>query len=131
MENNPVSPLQPTPEPVVSSTASQQPTVLPATAIPVVPQQSEGGDSKKVIFMLLIGLIIIAVTVGAVYFYLNSQQSKAPVVQVTPKEPVVQKAATSNSDVAGVSTIEADLSSVNVPTLNGAFDEIDKDLSSL
>ncbi len=99
MENNPAP--QPTPMQQVTQT----------------PQLSSGNN--KMIFWLITGLIITIMVVGAVYWYLNNQQTES--LQQNKKPTPIQ----------ADTVLQSDLDSIDVPDVDEQFPEVDKDINSL
>lgn len=99
MENNP-----PQPQPV-------QPVMQ-------APQQDSSG-SNKLVFWLITGLIITIMVVGAVYWYLSTQQTES---QKQNSKPIPIQADT---------VLESDLNTLDIQDIDAQFPEVDKDINSL
>lgn len=123
MDNNALSSQQPV------ETTEQIPTAIsqPVPAVPAIATSPTEGGGKRVLLFVFLGIIIIVLAVGGVYYYLNFLQTP----KSTESPSVSQNKASSGSDVAGVSTIEAELDAVNINSLDDAMTEIDQDISSL
>lgn len=120
MDNS--NPVVPGPTPAPQPTP-QQP------AIPQVPLPTQTGDSNKMILWFVLGVVIIAVLVGGIYFLLSKRQEKVSSQVTQQEEPVVQ-ATPKVEDM--VSALDKDLSDVNVETaLETDFNTIDQDLQGL
>lgn len=116
MENN----NQTQQSPAVNTIPPQAPTT-PQT--PIAPEPPSG-ESNKMVLWLVIGLVVIVVLVGGIYFFLSKQQStetgtKQPVVQVTPKPQDT------------VDALDKDLNALNIESSDSDFASIDQDLQQL
>ncbi len=120
MDNNNSVTQQPT-----TNTVPPQPQPV-ASQTPVTPE-SPSGDSNKMILWLLIGLVVIVVSIGGIYLFLSKQQAAVPESQTT-KTPIVQ-ATPKPQDT--VDALDRDLSSVNVADPNSDFPSVDQDLQQL
>lgn len=100
MDNNPV-PAQP----------MQQP--------PQAPQAAPPTGNNKIMFMMVTGLVVTILIVGAVYWYLNNQKAKSYDMNSTVK--------VSQPDT----TLQTDLDAIEIPEVDANFTEVDKDLGSL
>jgi flagellar basal body-associated protein FliL len=81
-----------------------------------------GGESKKPILWLAIGLIVIVALVGGIYFFLNQQNNQPrPVTTIqTPSPSPIDE------------NLEAELSSIDVESgADTEFATVDQDLSQL
>src|SRR3989344_7217891 len=106
MENNTQIPNPNTP----LQTVIQQP--QPA---PMGPPGNEGGESKKMILWLVIGLLVIGLMIGGVYLYLNNLQQTS---KTTPP-PAQEK------------SLESEVESIIVGEVEAEFAPVDQDLQSL
>ena len=121
--NNPVTPAQPLVPPVQAQPTAPNP-AMNATIPPVAPQpivdpvsNEEGGGSKKII-LLVVGLLVLSLAVGA--FYFDSTKADKPAV-VAPSP-----ATTTNS----LDTLDADLEAVDASSSDD-LSTIDQDLKNL
>jgi len=115
VDNNPVSqPPQPatTTEQVPNMTAPQQQQAVNTVQDPVSGEQPK--SSKKMILMLILGLVIAVILVGGVYFYVN--RSKQTQSQQTPSQQ---------------ENLEAELEQVEIEDLEEEFSTVEADLQNL
>lgn len=117
MDNN----NQSTPQATVTNTPPANAPVTPQP-IPVPVPTPSGSGSNKILIWFIIGLVLIILVVGGIYFYLSRQQivtsSPMPAVatQTTPKEV----------------TLEDELNSIDVDNAsNNDFAPVDQDLNQL
>lgn len=103
-----------------------QPEAQSNPVTPVVPSQSGEGGNKMVVW-LIVGLIIIILVVGGVYWYLNKQQKAS-----LPTEETTTQTSQSTPQPTSESTdsLNNDLNSVDVG-ISTDFSAIDQDLQSL
>ncbi len=97
----------------------------PQPAVPQVPAPSASPNgSNKVILWFVIGLIIIILAVGGVYFFLSRQQAVAPQT-ITPSQTSPSPSPQAN--------LENDLNNINVDAsgTNNDFVAVDQDLQQL
>lgn len=124
---NPIPPTETPQQPI------QQQPQSPLNQISGIPPvvdtvASEGGSGKKIFLFLILGTLIIALTVGAIYYYMNFMQTSK-----TTQAPVTSQSnsAPADSAVAGVTSIETELNAVNINSLDDAMTEIDKNINQL
>lgn len=103
--------------PNVSPPATQP--AVSKVQMPDIPSSS----SNKVILWFIVGLVVIVLTVGGIYFFLNRQQAaptQAPTTQASPS-PAAQQ------------NLESDLNNINVDIAGATsdFTAVDRDLQSL
>lgn len=111
-------------QPPVANTPAQTP-VSPQPSVPQVPvSEPPSGDSKKMIAWLVIGLVVVALLVGGIYFFLNQQQ-----VQKSAQQANEQKVVESTPDT--MDALERDLNALNVENAETDFTSIDQDLGQL
>ena len=79
--------------------------------------QQPASEGNKTMLWLIIGLVLVILLVGGIYWYLSKQQETTP--QPTLKPPTTE------------SNLERDLNSIEVQTSDTEFDALDKDLQSL
>lgn len=111
-----------TQQPPVANTPPPQAPAAPQT--PIAAPEPASGDSNKMVLWLVIGLVIVVVLVGGIYFFLSKQQTtetgtKQPVVQVTPKPQDT------------VDALDKDLNALNVESSDSDFASLDQDLQQL
>lgn len=85
---------------------------------PIV-QAPVGGNDNKMGMWLIVGLVVVILVVGAVYWYLSSQQ--------TPSQPVQQP----GSQAETIDNLDQELNSIEVGTADSDFTSVDSDLQSL
>lgn len=134
MDNNNPQPIAANPVPpteVSQQPIQQQPQPINQVAgLPpaVDTVASEGGSGKKIFLFLILGVLIIALIAGGIYYYMNFMQtstvSETPVTSQSNSAPA-------DSAVAGVTSIETELNAVNINSLDDAMTEIDKDINQL
>ena len=111
MDNNPLTqsqtPVQAAPQPQFVTPDPQTP-------------KSEGGDSKKMILYLVIGLLVIGGLVFGIYYYMSNQQKSTDTSQ---KEAPKQ--------AESVDTLETEIDAVSVDDIDKEFSSVDSDLQSL
>lgn len=114
---------QTTPDPIAN-------TVPPEPIVPQVSIQntSSGGDSKKIILWLVVGLVVVMGLVGGIYFFLSQQQPTNS--SMKPSEQVVVKA-TPKPPVDTVDALDRDLNAVNIASSEADFIPVDQDLQQL
>ena len=111
---NPVNP-NPVPQPAgTTTTPNTNPTQPPQP--PNIVQKS----SKKMILILVSGLVIAVVLIGGAYFYVNNRGVKQSQLQ-TPPSPTPQ-----TQDV-----LDTELNKVNVEDLETEFATVEADLQNL
>lgn len=85
---------------------------------PVVTQiPPAGGEDNKMMLWAVVGLVLVILVVGGVYFYLNSQQKPSP----TPSSDTPQTQ----------ENLENDLNAIKVEDMEKDFSSVDQDLQSL
>jgi len=103
-----------------------QPNIAPAQ--PVMPQtpipaESSNG-SNKVIIWFIIGLVVVILLVGGIYFYLSRQQVTPSQTQTTTTQATPSPSPQDN--------LEGDLNSINIPSgADDVFTTVDQDLQQL
>ena len=123
--NNPVTPVQPLVPPVQAQPTAPNP-AMNATMPPVAPQPTidpvssgENGGSSKKIILLVVGLLVLSLAVGAFYFY-STKADKPAVVTPSPAST------TSNS----LDSLDADLEAIDASSPDD-LSTIDQDLKNL
>lgn len=106
MENN--NPMEQPTEPVMPA---PQPTNL------VPPVQPESGN--KMVLWFVLGIVVIVLVVGGIYFYLNRQQGDTSQVTQPTKTPVAEE------------NLENELSTIDVADIEQDFAPVDQDLQNL
>lgn len=121
MENNPVTPQTAGTSPQMQAAPPQATAPQPqfVTPDPQTPK-SEGGDSKKMILYLVIGLLVVGGLVFGIYYFISNQQK-------TPDTS--QKSAPKQTE--SVDTLESDINAVGVDDIDKEFSSVDSDLQSL
>lgn len=105
--------------------APEAPQATDQPQIPVPEVQS--GESNKMVLWLVIGLVVIIALVGAIYFFLSSQQAATNTQKVT-ENPVVQA---SPEPPDTVDALDRDLNALNIGDVEADFASIDSDLQQL
>lgn len=108
--------------PIVPNVPTSMPQI-PASQAQMPGPNAPANDSKKVILWFVIGLVIIFLVVGTIYFFLSKQQptnTQAPTTQASPF-PVAQQ------------DLSSELNSINVDPsgVNNDFAAVDQDLQQL
>lgn len=120
VENNPLTQSQALENPPVQAVPPQAQTqpqfVTPDPKMP----KSEGGDSRKMIAYLVVGLLVIGVLVLGIYYFMSSQQK-------TPDTS--QKGAPKQTE--SVDTLQTEIDTVSVDEVDKEFTSVDSDLQSL
>lgn len=96
----------------------------PVQSGPIIATQS-GGESNKLIFWLIGGLVVILLTVGGIYWYLSQQQLSS----LQPTQPTKQETAQEAQE--SVNSLDQDLESVNIQSADSELEKIDQDLQNL
>lgn len=115
MDNNQQTTPNPAPAP--------QPAAQAPAPTPQATPTEGGGESKKLVMWLIIGLVVVAVAVGGIYLFLSkqnvAQQAAAPTM--TAQQPITPR-----------ETLEEDLSTIDVDSsLDSEFAAVDQDLGQL
>lgn len=118
--NNPINP-NPAPQPAgTTATANMnppKPQPPPSNAVQNAPVSGEPPkSSKKMIFMLVAGLVVAVVLIGGAYFYVSSRGAKPSQIQTPPQ----------TQDV-----LDTELNRVNVEELETEFATVEADLQNL
>lgn len=111
--NNPIPPQPNQPSPV--------PTQPPVQAAP--PEK----DSKKIIIFLVLGIALVILVVGGIYYFLSKQQP----VPETPLPEQTTNIPTSPTLVSIKDALDEELDSINVSASEGDFESVDQDLKTL
>lgn len=102
VDTNPTAQAKTAPDPMLNQPADPKP---------------EGGN--KMVLWLIIGLVVIILIVGGIYFYMSKQQSVS--------NPSATPAPASQSQ----ENLENDINSVDVSAVEGDFSPVDQDLKNL
>lgn len=117
MDNNP---LNQTPQPATPTQQAPNMTPLPQQPSGVVqspPVSTEGPkSSKKMVLMLVGGLLVAIILVGGAYLYVNSRGTDQSKLQTPPQTQ---------------DTLETELNQVNVEDLEEEFATVEADLQNL
>lgn len=108
-----------TQQPPAVNTAPSQAPVVPQT--PIAPEPPSG-DSNKLVLWLVIGLVIVVVLVGGIYFFLSKQQTKTTETKTVQTTPQPQDT---------VDALDKDLNALNVESSDSDFASLDQDLQQL
>lgn len=108
--------------PVMPSVLQTNTTPVAPPIQPIPPVEKDG---NKMIIFLVLGVVLVILIVGGIYYFLSiQQQTPAPVAPITespaPKAPVVAKDA-----------LDAELEEINVASSGAEFQSVDSDLQSL
>lgn len=119
--NNPTSQTPINPQPVGAVQSAQPPAYQPQ---PPISQPTSGGESNKMVLMLVIGLVVIALLAGGVYFFFGKQSQTS--------QPAQQAPVTSNTPLPE-ENLESNLESIDVETASdaGEFNAVDTDIEQL
>lgn len=90
----------------------------PQAAPSVVQPPQESGENNRMVLWLIVGLVVIILVVGGIYFYSTGQQKVTKPKGASPT-PVVQE------------NLENEVNAINVEDIEGEFSEVDKDLGTL
>lgn len=105
------------------NTQQSRPTQTPVPNVPPQPVPAAKTDgSKKMVFLLIGGVVLIIMIIGVIYWLLNKQQT------------INQSAAVTNNQSVQVvkDTLDQDLKSIDVQASDSAdFDALDRDLQNL
>lgn len=82
-----------------------------------IQQPESEGENKKTIMWLIVGLVLVILLVGGIYWYLGKQQETTP--QSTPQPPTTE------------SNLERELDAINIEAEDSDFTSVDADLESL
>ena len=132
MDNsNPQQP-NPAPQPAMQTppvaTEPMTPPVGPATPpspTPVV-TPAEKGSSKKMVFMLIGGFVLVLGIVGVIYYFLSMrQQAQTQVPEVVTQTPAPA------SQTVPVESLEGEVNGVSIGDLETEFSTIEADVNSL
>lgn len=109
--------------------SNQAPNPAAAVNTPQPPSTDSGGN--KLIFWLVGGVILIALVVGGIYWYLSKQQAATNTptttqtktqTTATPKPPTISEL---------VSALDKELNAIEVQAADSDFADIDADLQNL
>lgn len=92
----------------------------PASMQPSVQVPGDSSGNNKMVLWLITGLIITILIAGAVYWYLNNQQTSSN--QQISKEP---------TPILESAKLDSELNSIDIPEMDENFSEVDKDINSL
>lgn len=110
---------------------SNNPNLTPEPPVPVTPQAevpaSSSGDSKKVILLFAVGLVVIISLVGGIYLFLSKQQETKTAGQVT-QQPTVQVTPKPEDTV---DILDQSLNDINAGSGDSDFTSVDEDLEQL
>ena len=95
--------------------AAQQPSI---GIVP--PQPAPSGNSNNKMLWIIIGLVVVTVLVGGIYWYMISQQ-KETTTAVPKPTPTTES----------VDSLEKDLNSTSLDDLDNEFSSLDSDLQQL
>lgn len=105
--------------------ANTAPTQSAAAPNPQVMQPAPGGieqsaksNENKMMLWLILGLVVIILVVGGIYFYMSGQQKAQTQPTPTPAAKVEEN-------------LENELNALDVGDLDQEFSEVDKDLQGL
>ncbi|MEK7616627.1 MAG: hypothetical protein AAB414_01075 [Patescibacteria group bacterium] len=112
MDNNPNT--------QASINTSPAPQAAPVQPVTNVVQEPPSGGNKKMLWAIL-GLVVLILIVGGIYWYLGQGRGTSTPAKATPKPT----AATS------VDTLEKDLNSTSLDDLDKEFSSVDTDLQGL
>ena len=124
MNTNPQPTSSQVPNMAAASVNSAPQSMGPQITTPTPPLPTDpkpASSEKKMALWLIIGLVIIVIIVGGIYFYLSNQQK--PLQSNLPVEGPKTTAASEN--------LENDINNVNVDEVDKNFSQVDKDLGSL
>lgn len=108
------------PNPQPAPNMAVDPQAKPQVAMDPNMSTKSGGSEKKMALWLIIGLVVIILAVGGIYFYLSSQQKNVESnLHVQPPKS------------ANAQELESDLDSVNVEDVDKSFSGVDQDLQNL
>ena len=112
--NNPVPPQPIAPVQITSPVDTLNPT--------------GGQSSKKIILFLVVGIFILALVIGGVYYYLSSiQPAQNVVTQPSAAQPV---AVSQPTPIKEVDPIDADLNALKIDSIDNSLAEVDQQLKS-
>jgi len=97
--------------------------VIPETPQPAaVPTPESGGGKTKL--WIIIGLVVLLLILGGVYFYLSSQKNEAP-------EDLPQTTTQASPTPVPINNLESDANSIEIESTDGDFATVDADLKNL
>lgn len=113
--------------PTNAAPATPQQPVSNQTAPQVVPPPSaEGSSGGKLVMIFVIGLIVIALSVGGVYLYLNQKQAAD-----LANSKVEDSTGTAAPVVQREENLQEELNSINIATDEADFATVDQDIQGL
>lgn len=99
----------------------------PNQTAPIVPEVESSGEGNKTVVWFIVGLVLIGVVVGGLYWYMSKQQTTSG--NSNPTGYTAPKTTTANTPTT---TLDQDLDAINVQASDsGDFNSIDQDLKSL
>lgn len=107
----------------MQSNANAQPAAPQAAN---VPNPAPIGPENKMVLWLILGLVLIIVVVGGIYWYLSNKQKSLTMTNIQTTTQSETPTASENLDTLGT---QAD--SENVPDATSDFSALDRDLQSL
>lgn len=113
-------PIQQPVQPPVQPPA--QPPVQPATVQAGTPQPAKSGGNKKILW-LIIGLVVVILIIGVIYFIFSSQKTKQAADQKLKQ--------TSTATVKPADNLDKELDSIDIQTPDSDFTSVDSDLQNL
>ena len=135
MENN--NPTTPQPQTVPSFGTPVQPVaavpgIPPAqpTITSTVPPAQPSKEGNKIVIFLILGIVIILLIVGGLYFYLSTQQPKVE-TQISVPTQVASAPSTQPSVANFRDALDKELEAIKVDESNADFNSIDADLQKL
>lgn len=109
---------------------SNNPNLTPTP--PLTPQAevpgSSSGDSKKIILLFVVGLVVIISLVGGIYLFLLSKQQETKTTGQVTQQPVIQ-ATPKPEDTVDI--LDQSLNDINAGSPEGGFTSVDEDLEQL
>jgi len=121
----PVPVTDPVPMTDPNPVPATQPEAPPQVQTPNIPQEgASSNNSNHMVVLFVVGLVIVILAVGGIYFLLNKQQSTVKQIE----NPITQNPPLPTDEPS----LEDDLNSISIPLdANEDFAQVDQDLQQL
>ena len=109
-------------------TSNSQPTEEATKPSPVITETEDHAKDNKMIIRIVLGIVLIVLMVGGIYWYVSNNQKTSTKVLTKPE---ISSSANKKVSTTSIDTLEKDANSMDVQSADTDFTDLDTDLKNL
>ena len=95
---------------------------------PVITESEDHAKDNKMIIRIVLGMVLIVLMMGGIYWYVSNNQKASTQVQTQPE---ISNSTNKKASTTSVDSLEKNANSIDVQSADADFTDLDTDLKSL